>query len=203
MERGKKMNEPMTWAELMKIRARLEEGSLQVATTWPTILVMADRIGPEAETSVQLLAPDFMLSGMIGAAATSMYKVMGGQELTDEDRREPECAAVLAANEVLGLGQGRVVEFVMALCRHILDWQEAISEDRADDPEIAFAKERIDRLLRPIYGDWMPEFDVRYGLAPAPQEKLNVPEKQLAGVRRKEQERQDRALRRAEGEGSE
>ena len=111
-------------------------------------------------------------------------------------------AAVLAANEVLGLGQGRVVEFVMALCRHILDWQEAISEDRADDPEIAFAKERIDRLLRPIYGDWMPEFDVRYGLAPAPQEKLNVPEKQLAGVRRKEQERKDRALRRAETDTS-
>ena len=91
------MNGPMTWEEMRKIRARLEEGSLQVATTWPTILVMADRIGPEAETSVQLLAPDFMLSGMIGAAATSMYKVMGGQELTDEDRREPECAAAYLA----------------------------------------------------------------------------------------------------------
>lgn len=102
-------------------------------------------------------------------------------------------AAVLAAHEVFGLGQGRVVEFVMALCRHILDWQEAISEDRADDPEIAFAKERIDRILRPIYGDWMPEFDIRYGLAPAPEEKLDVPEKQLAGLRRKQAAGEERS----------
>ena len=94
-------------------------------------------------------------------------------------------AAVLAAHETFGMSQGRVVEYVLALCRHIMDWQELIDADKADDPEMVASKERIDRVMRPIYGDWMPDFDVRYGLKPAPEERLPVPEKQLAGIRKK------------------
>ena len=96
-------------------------------------------------------------------------------------------AAVLAAHEMFGMSQGRVLDFVVLLCRHIVDWQALIDLDRADDPEMVASKERIDRVMRPIYGEWMPEFDVRYGIKEPPEDPLVIPEKQLAGMKRRKE----------------
>ena len=136
------MSEPMTWEELKSIQQRLSECSMQIATKWPTIMVVADRIGTEAETAMHLMAPTYMIPGLLGAAMNSTYKCFGGEDLTEEDRKQPECAGAFLAymtREFAGFLSDRFGferRQLMAQAAFLL-LQESMKEDDEEDDEDA------------------------------------------------------------------
>ena len=75
-----------------------------------------------------------------------------------------EDAALIAANEVLGLGAGRAKEFGETFCRVVNEIAELVIDDSKSDREIVYAKHVIDTRLASIVGDenFVP-FDQRYG----------------------------------------
>lgn len=73
-------------------------------------------------------------------------------------------AACLAAHEVFGMGAGRSQRFVDAFNKYMNDLAELIGDDAKADPEIEYAKAKLDKVLEPIIGkEQFLSFDERYG----------------------------------------
>lgn len=70
--------------------------------------------------------------------------------------------ACLAANEVFHMGPGRTPKFVEALINNVNAIAELFVED--DDPELVYAKTKLDERLKQIVGpeNFCP-YDIRYG----------------------------------------
>lgn len=73
-------------------------------------------------------------------------------------------AAVLAANEVFNMGQGRAAAFGEAFMRYSDDIAGMFTEDGKSDDTLEYSKATLDRRIREIVGDdnFSP-FNVRYG----------------------------------------
>ena len=61
-------------------------------------------------------------------------------------------AAIMAANEVLGLGAGRTPEFKQAYIRAMNTMSDMIMEDSKSDKELVYSKHTIDERLKQIVG---------------------------------------------------
>ena len=84
-----------------------------------------------------------------------------------EVRAQIDCdAAVIAANEVLGMGAGRAKAFVQAMIDNANEIGQLTLQDAKDDQTLAYTKEVVDRRIRAIVGDenFVP-WDKRYGQA--------------------------------------
>ncbi len=68
-------------------------------------------------------------------------------------------AALIAANETLGMGEGRVAAFSQAFDEAMRQICQTCVDDTAD---LEYTKEVIDRRLRAICGDHFQPWDVRY-----------------------------------------
>lgn len=75
-------------------------------------------------------------------------------------------AAVIAANEVLGMGAGRARAFVQAMINNANEIGQLILTDSKDDKTLAYTKEVMDRRIRAIVGEenFVP-WNTRYGNA--------------------------------------
>ena len=73
-------------------------------------------------------------------------------------------AAIIAANEVLGMGKGRATDFCATYIETFNTMAHMYKEDQDDDPEFVYSKAKIDERIRAIIGDdiFQP-WDVRYG----------------------------------------
>ena len=70
----------------------------------------------------------------------------------------------MAANEVLGLGAGRVRAFGEAFVKYANEIAELVVEDSKADDSIEYAKVTLDRRIKEIVGeDNFSPFDERYG----------------------------------------
>ena len=74
-----------------------------------------------------------------------------------------EDAAMMAANKVLGLGEGRAEEFGRAYCEIMDEIAKLVRDDGLDDKELVYAKAKIDNTLKRICGKHFQPWDVRYG----------------------------------------
>lgn len=72
-------------------------------------------------------------------------------------------AAIIAANEVLGLGAGRAAKFRSVYIKTMNEMATMLAEDGKDDPELDWSIETIDKRLRSIMGDSFKPWDERYG----------------------------------------
>lgn len=62
-------------------------------------------------------------------------------------------AAMIAANEVLGLGPGRAEKFRIAYINAVNDMAQMIADDGKDDKELAYSITTIDRRIESIVGE--------------------------------------------------
>ena len=65
----------------------------------------------------------------------------------------------IAANEALGMGEGRCVAFSMAFDKALIEIVHTCLEDT---PDIEYTKEVVDRKLKAICGDHFAPWEVRY-----------------------------------------
>lgn len=68
-------------------------------------------------------------------------------------------AAMIAANEALGMGEGRCVAFSQAFDKAL---NEIVHTCLEDTPDIEYTKEVIDRQLKAICGDNFQPWESRY-----------------------------------------
>ena len=68
-------------------------------------------------------------------------------------------ATIIAANETLGLGEGRVVHFSEAFDRNVRDIAQTTIEDTKD---IEYTKSYVDRQLKAICGEHFQPWEARY-----------------------------------------
>ena len=68
-------------------------------------------------------------------------------------------AAMIAANEALGMGEGRCVAFSQAFDKAL---NEIVHTCLEDTPDIEYTKEVIDRQLKAICGEHFAPWEVRY-----------------------------------------
>ena len=72
--------------------------------------------------------------------------------------------AQIALHEKLGFGPERNAKFAAAFCETFLEYAALCVGDGADDPEIVYTKDVVDRMLREACGDDILPFDERYSL---------------------------------------
>lgn len=73
-------------------------------------------------------------------------------------------AGMIAANEVLGMGPGRAEAYRTAYINAINEMARELSVDGADDPDLDYSREIIDRRIRSIVGEEnFKSWDERYG----------------------------------------
>lgn len=72
-------------------------------------------------------------------------------------------AALIAANEVLGLGAGRAEKFMTAYIDAMNKMANMMVEDGETDPDLDWSTATIDKRLRAIVGDSFRPWDERYG----------------------------------------
>lgn len=71
-------------------------------------------------------------------------------------------AAFMAANDVLKMGPGRCEEFGRRVILYRNEISNLINSDAKDDPDIVYAKAKIDERLKQICGDKFEPWEVRY-----------------------------------------
>lgn len=73
-------------------------------------------------------------------------------------------AGMIAANEVLSMGSGRAEAYRKAYIDAINEMAKLLAVDGADDPELDYSRDIIDRRIKSIVGDerFVP-WDERYG----------------------------------------
>ncbi len=71
-------------------------------------------------------------------------------------------AADMAANDVFSLGEGRAEQWTKAFSKYFHDIMELVHEDGMDDPEIVYAKAKIDERLKQINGKHFQPWPERY-----------------------------------------
>lgn len=77
--------------------------------------------------------------------------------------------ACKAAHDVFGIGPKRILEFMEVYTRIIREVDALLAEDRKEDRDMVYSKEKWDEEMRKIYelpgeGHWMPPFDERMGI---------------------------------------
>ncbi len=73
-------------------------------------------------------------------------------------------AAMIAANEVLGLGAGRAEKFRTAYIETINEIGQMLSADGKDDADLTYSTAKVDERLRKIVGaEKFIDWDGRYG----------------------------------------
>ena len=73
-------------------------------------------------------------------------------------------AAIIAANEVLGMGPGRAQKFANAYIDTVNEMAALFVEDGKDDPEMVYSKKVLDDRIRSILGeDHFVPWNQRYG----------------------------------------
>lgn len=72
--------------------------------------------------------------------------------------------AQIALHEKLGFGPERNAKFAAAFWETFLEYAALCVGDGADDPEIVYTKDVVDRMLREACGDDILPFDERYSL---------------------------------------
>lgn len=70
--------------------------------------------------------------------------------------------AMIVANELLGLGPGRAEAFRVKYITTMNEMAALLARDGADDADLDWSREVIDRRLRPIMGDIFRPWDERY-----------------------------------------
>lgn len=72
-------------------------------------------------------------------------------------------AAMITAHDVLGMGPGRAENFRTKYIETINQMSQMMVEDSADDPDIVYSRELIDRKIKSIVGpENFKEWDDRY-----------------------------------------
>lgn len=74
-----------------------------------------------------------------------------------------EDAAMIAANQVLGLGEGRAKEFGEAYNTIMAEIAEIVRDDGKDDKELVYAKAKVDDALKRVCGKHFQPWEERYG----------------------------------------
>lgn len=87
--------------------------------------------------------------------ARSAHKVMVALQMAKD-------AADMAANDVFGLGEGRSEIWTQVYSDYLNDIMELINEDGKSDPEIVYAKTKIDGRLKDIHKSHFQPWEVRY-----------------------------------------
>lgn len=72
-------------------------------------------------------------------------------------------AALIAANEVLGLGAGRAEKFMTAYINAMNKMATMLADDGVDDPDLDWSIATIDKRIKSITGDSFRPWDDRYG----------------------------------------
>ena len=72
--------------------------------------------------------------------------------------------AQIALHEKLGFGPERNAKFAAAFWETFLEYAALCVGDGADDPEIVYTKDVVNRMLREACGDDILPFDERYSL---------------------------------------
>lgn len=72
--------------------------------------------------------------------------------------------AQIALHEKLGFGPDRNAKFAAAFWETFLEYAALCVGDGADDPEIVYTKDVVDRMLREACGDDILPFDERYSV---------------------------------------
>lgn len=70
--------------------------------------------------------------------------------------------ALIALNEEFNFGPERNQRFEAAFWAVFMDYARMCVSDGADDPEIVYTKEKLDKRLRLAAGEDYPAFDERY-----------------------------------------
>lgn len=70
--------------------------------------------------------------------------------------------ALIALNEEFNFGPERNQRFEAAFWDVFMDYARMCVSDGADDPEIVYTKEKLDKRLRLAAGEGYPAFDERY-----------------------------------------
>lgn len=68
----------------------------------------------------------------------------------------------MAANDLFKMGPGRCEEFGKRIILYRNEISDLINLDAKDDPDIIYAKAKIDERLRQICGDKFDPWEVRY-----------------------------------------
>lgn len=71
-------------------------------------------------------------------------------------------AAFMAAADVFQMGPGRCEAFGAAMIDYVHEMASLMVEDGKSDPEMEYAKEKVDRRLRKICGEKFEPWEVRY-----------------------------------------
>lgn len=72
-------------------------------------------------------------------------------------------AGMMAANETLKMGSGRADAFRTAYITNMNEMARMLANDGADDPDLVYSRELIDRRIKAIVGpDQFQPWDVRY-----------------------------------------
>lgn len=72
-------------------------------------------------------------------------------------------AADIAASEMFSLGEGRAEKWTKTFSRVLQEMMQMVYDDGSNDPEIVYAKTKIDARLKEIYGKHFQPWSVRYG----------------------------------------
>ena len=72
--------------------------------------------------------------------------------------------AQIALNTDFGFGAERNAKFADAFHRTFIEYAKMCVEDGADDPEIIYTKEKLDRMMRCACGEQTKPFDERYAI---------------------------------------
>lgn len=70
--------------------------------------------------------------------------------------------ALIAANEAFGFGPERLKRFSDAFDRIFTEYADMVLDDAKDDPDIAYAKAKIDQKLLSICGPYFDPWEDRY-----------------------------------------
>lgn len=73
-------------------------------------------------------------------------------------------AALIAVNDIFGAGPVRAKRFLTAMENNVDEISTMILDAAKDDPDIVYAKAKLDERLKQICGDEFKEWDERYKL---------------------------------------
>lgn len=71
-------------------------------------------------------------------------------------------AAFMAAADVFQMGPGRCEAFGTAMADYVNAMAKLIVSDAKDDPDMEYAREKVDRRLKQICGEKFDPWEVRY-----------------------------------------
>lgn len=104
--------------------------------------------------------PNYMLA-KIEAAAETKYRALFLEKMGTLQQMCID-SAFLAASDVFRMGPGRCEAFGAAMMGYLHEMARMMLDDAKDDPELAYAREKVDGRLRQICGEKFEPWEVRY-----------------------------------------